>query len=38
MKIKLRNRLEVLMKDAGISTFEEMSERLTKNQQWSISR
>ena len=38
MKIKLRNRLEVLMKDAGISTFEEMSERLTINQQWSISR
>ncbi len=38
MKIKLRNRLEVLMKDSGISTFEEMAERLTKNQHWSISR
>ena len=38
MKIKLRNRLEVLMKDSGISTFEEMAERLTKHQGWTISR
>lgn len=38
MKIKLRNRLEVLMKDSGISTFEEMAERLTTNQGWKISR
>lgn len=38
MKIKLRNRLEVLMKDSGISTFEEMAERLTERQGWQISR
>jgi DNA-binding Xre family transcriptional regulator len=38
MKIKLKNRLEVLMKDSGITTFEEMSERLTQNQEWKISR
>ncbi|WP_339349091.1 helix-turn-helix transcriptional regulator [uncultured Alteromonas sp.] len=38
MKIKLRNRLEVLMKDSGISTFEEMAERLTNRQGWKISR
>jgi DNA-binding Xre family transcriptional regulator len=38
MKIKLRNRLEVLMKDSGISTFEEMADRLTNNQGWDISR
>ena len=28
MKVKLRNRLEVLMKDNGVSTFEEMAEHL----------
>lgn len=38
MKVKLKNRLEVLMKDSGITTFEEMSERLTQNQDWKISR
>lgn len=38
MKIKLRNRLEVLMKDSGINTFEEMAERLTNRQEWKISR
>lgn len=38
MQIKLRNRLEVLMKDQGVSSFEEMAERLTNNQEWSISR
>jgi DNA-binding Xre family transcriptional regulator len=38
VKIKLRNRLEVLMKDSGISTFEEMAERLTERQGWQISR
>lgn len=32
MKVKLRNRLEVLMKDNGVSTFEEMAERMTNNQ------
>ena len=29
MKIKLRNRLEVLMKDSGVNSFEEMAQRLT---------
>lgn len=38
MKIKLRNRLEVLMKDSGVNTFEEMAERLTTKQGWKISR
>lgn len=38
MKIKLRNRLEVLMKDSGINTFEEMAQRLTQNQGWKIAR
>ena len=38
MKIKLRNRLEVLMKDSGIQTFEEMAQRLTDAQAWKITR
>ncbi len=38
MKIKLRNRLEVLMKDSGVNSFEEMSQRLTHNQGWKITR
>lgn len=38
MKIKLKNRLEVLMKDSGINTFEEMAQRLTQNQGWKIAR
>lgn len=38
MKIKLRNRLEVLMKDSGITTFEEMAQRLTQNQGMKITR
>lgn len=38
MKIKLRNRLEVLMKDSGINSFEEMAQRLTHNQGWKIAR
>lgn len=38
MKIKLRNRLEVLMKDSGINSFEEMAQRLTQNQAWKIAR
>ena len=38
MKVKLRNRLEVLMKDNGVSTFEEMAERMTNNQNWEITR
>lgn len=38
MKIKLRNRLEVLMKDSGVNTFEEMAQRLTHNQGTRITR
>lgn len=38
MKIKLRNRLEVLMKDSGVNTFEEMAQRLTHNQGARITR
>lgn len=38
MKIRLRNRLEVLMKDSGISTFEEMAKRLSENQGLAITR
>lgn len=38
MKIKLRNRLEVLMKDSGVSTFDEMARRLTDNQSIPITR
>ena len=38
MKISIKNRIEFLMKDAGISTFEEMAQRLTNNQNWKIGR
>jgi DNA-binding Xre family transcriptional regulator len=38
MKIKLRNRLEVLMKDSGVNSFEEMAQRLTQNQGFKITR
>lgn len=38
MKIKLRNRLEVLMKDSGVNSFEEMAQRLTQNQNCKITR
>lgn len=38
MKIKLRNRLEVLMKDSGVNSFEEMAQRLTQNQGCKITR
>lgn len=38
MKIKLRNRLEVLMKDSGVNSFEEMAQRLTANQGARITR
>lgn len=38
MKIKLRNRLEVLMKDSGVNSFEEMARRLTENQSTPITR
>ncbi len=38
MKLKLRNKIEHLMRDAGINTFEEMSQRMTNNQGWKIGR
>lgn len=38
MKIKLRNRLEVLMKDSGVGSFEEMARRLTESQSLPITR
>jgi DNA-binding Xre family transcriptional regulator len=38
MKIKLKNRLEVLMKDSGIVSFEEMAQRLSEGQGWKITR
>lgn len=38
MKIKLKNRLEVLMKDSGVNTFEEMAQRLTEHQGVKIAR
>jgi len=38
MKIKLRNRLDVLMKDSGVSTYEEMSRRLLENQNFKLTR
>lgn len=38
MKIKLRNRLEVLMRDSGVRTIEEMAQRLNENQKYKITR
>jgi DNA-binding Xre family transcriptional regulator len=38
MKIKLRNRLEVLMRDSGVKSIEEMAQRLTENQGYKITR
>lgn len=38
MKIKLKNRLEVLMRDSGVRTIEEMSQRLNENQKYKITR
>ena len=38
MKIKLRNRLEVLMRDSGVKSIEEMAQRLTENQAYKITR
>lgn len=38
MKIKLRNRLEVLMKDSGVASFEEMAQRLTQHQDYKTTR
>jgi DNA-binding Xre family transcriptional regulator len=38
MNIKLRNRLEVLMKDSGVKSFEEMAQRLRERQGIAITR
>lgn len=38
MKIKLRNRLDVLMRDSGVRSVEEMAQRLTDNQKYKITR
>lgn len=38
MKIKLRNRLDVLMKDSGVDSFEEMSQRLKEHQKFETTR
>lgn len=38
MRIKLRNRLEVLMRDSGVKSIEEMAQRLTENQGYKITR
>ncbi len=38
MKIKLRNRLDVLMRDSDVRSVEEMSQRLTENQGYKITR
>jgi len=38
MKIKLKNKLDLLIKDSGVNSFEEMSQRLTKNQKHKIGR
>lgn len=38
MKIKLKNRLDVLMRDSGVRSVEEMAQRLTENQGFKITR
>jgi len=38
MKIKLKNRLDVLMRDSGVHSIEEMAQRLTVNQHYKITR
>ncbi len=38
MKIKLKNRLDVLMRDSGVRSVEEMAQRLTDNQKYKITR
>lgn len=38
MKIKLKNRLEVLMRDSGVRTIEELAQRLNENQKYKITR
>ena len=38
MKIKVRNKLELLIKDSGVRSFEEMAQRLTDNQGYEVGR
>jgi DNA-binding Xre family transcriptional regulator len=38
MKIKLKNRLDVLMRDSGVRSVEELAQRLTANQGYAITR
>jgi len=38
MKIKVRNKLDLLIKDSGIRTYEEMAKRLTENQDYKVGR
>jgi DNA-binding Xre family transcriptional regulator len=38
MKIKLRNRLDVLMKDSGVKSVEELAQRLSVTQGYQITR
>ena len=38
MKIRLKNRLDVLMRDSGVRSVEEMAQRLTDNQKYKITR
>lgn len=38
MKVKLKNRLDVLMRDSGVRSVDEMAQRLTDNQKYKITR
>jgi len=38
MKIKIRNKLELLIKDSGVRSFEEMAQRLTEHQGYEVGR
>jgi len=38
MKIKVRNKLDLLIKDSGVRSFEEMAQRLTENQGYEVGR
>ena len=38
MKITVRNKLGLLIKDSGVHSFEEMAKRLTKNQGYKTTR
>lgn len=38
MKITVKNKLDLLIKDSGVHSFEEMAQRLTKHQGYKITR